>query len=265
MTILALGPEGTFSHELAFRLFGEEVELVPTIHRIFVQVEKGGVQGLIPLENSEAGGVGPTLDGLLRYRVFIQGEVYMPVHHYLVSKDPVDKAERLFVHPQTHEQCSELVDSLEIPVIHTSSNAESARDLLKCPRSAAIVSLLTTRIHALPVIRERVENNPSNVTRFVLISSTPGPEDGARKCSIIVDPKKDRSGLLHDLLGIFARRGINLTRIESRPSKRGMGSYVFFVDFLRTGDCRDALAELTGMTSVKYLGCYSQMGVPEWK
>lgn len=265
MKIFALGPEGTFSHELGYRIFGDALTLVPTIRRIFEEVEKGAGDGLVPLENSEAGGVGPSLDGLLQYRVWITGEIYMPIHHYLVSLGPIEEARVLFVHPQTHEQCSEVVDAMEIPVVHTSSNAQSAKEMQESGRGAAIVSLMTARMHHLPIRRERVENNSLNVTRFVTISSRPYQGPYARKGSIIINPREDRAGLLYDILGIFAKKGINLTRIESRPSKRGMGSYVFFLDFLHSDHAGEALSALQGMTQIKDLGRYPEQEVPEWK
>ena len=126
MTLLVLGPEGTFSHELAIRAFAEEIIIPPTIHEIFSQVEQGAGDGLVPIENSEAGGVGPTLDGLLQHRVFITAELYMPVHHHLAGFTPVPDITVLYAHPQTHEQCSRIVNALQVPVIHTSSNAASA-------------------------------------------------------------------------------------------------------------------------------------------
>lgn len=265
MKVFVLGPEGTFSHELGWRVFGEKVTLVPTIRRIFEAVERGEGTGLVPLENSEAGGVGPSLDGLLLHRVWITGELYMPIHHYLVSLTPVEDAEVLYVHPQTHEQCSDVVDSLGLPVVHTSSNAQSARELRKSGRGAAIVSLLTARIYELPIRRELVENSSRNITRFVTISSEPYSGQDARKGSIIIDPREDRAGLLYDILGIFSTRGINLSRIESRPSKRGMGSYVFFLDFMYGGRADEAVRQLKTMTSVKDLGRYPELEVPEWK
>lgn len=265
MKVFALGPEGTFSHELGWRVFGDRVTLVPTIRRIFEEVEAGKGVGLIPLENSEAGGVGPSLDGLLQHRVWITGELYMPVHHYLVSLNPLEEVVVLYVHPQTHEQCSEVVDALEIPVVHTSSNSQSAREMQQSGKGAAIVSLMTARLHNLPIRRERVENNPQNITRFVTISSVPYFGRDAQKGSIIIDPREDRAGLLHDILGIFSRKGINLSRIESRPSKRGIGSYVFFLDFVNSEDANEAVSELRAMTEVKDLGRYPELEVPEWR
>jgi len=132
-------------------------------------------------------------------------------------------------------------------------------------RAGAIVSDLTARIYDLPIVRRDVQNNSGNTTRFILISAMPPADSSPEKCSILIDPREDRPGLLHDLLAVFARRGINLTRIESRPSKRGMGSYVFFVDIATDRGWEVAIRELHGLTHVKNLGCYRRLGVPEWR
>ena len=264
--IAALGPEGTFSHELAVALFGEgEVVLLPTIRRIFAEVEKGGCDGIVPIENSEAGGVGATLDGLQSHAVSIVGEAYMEVHHHLAARGNPADLTLVFAHPQTHEQCSEFLEELGLDVIHTSSNAASARSMQERERAGAIVSDLTARIYDLPIVRRDVQNNSGNTTRFILISAMPPADSSPEKCSILIDPREDRPGLLHDLLAVFARRGINLTRIESRPSKRGMGSYVFFVDIATDRGWEVAIRELHGLTHVKNLGCYRRLGVPGWR
>ncbi len=265
MKVVTLGPKGTFSHQLARMVFGDEIVLVPTIGDIFSEVEKNTISGLIPLENSEAGGVGPSLDGLVRHGVFITGELFMPVHHYLVSSGPENRIKVLYAHPQTHEQCSRVIEALGAEVIHTSSNAASAREMLKNPGSGAIVSKYLADLHGLPIIKSHIEDNPDNITRFVVISTERGINDDAEKCSIIIDPQADRPGLLYEILGIFAKKKINLTRIESRPSRRGIGSYVFFIDFIKTSSCREAMEELQTVTSVKNLGCYRKIEVASWK
>ena len=262
MTTITLGPEGTFSHELALRLKCDAIVLEPTIHSIFAKVAAGDGDGLVPIENSEAGGVGDTLDGLTRYSLSITGEMYMPVHHNLASLVPQEKIRVIYAHPQTHEQCSGFLDDLKVPVIHTSSNAASAIEAKKTPNAGAILSVSAAAIYHMPVIVEHVENNPENTTRFVRISKDPGPGCRSGKCSILIDPDTDRAGLLYDLLGVFARRNINLTRIESRPSKRGMGKYVFFLDYAISGPADEALRELEAITAVKNLGCYPRIGVP---
>ena len=261
MTTITLGPEGTFSHELALKMGCKSIHLASTIHSIFSAVANGEGVGIVPLENSEAGGVGETLDGLLRYPLFITAEMYMPIHHHLTSQVPLSRMRVVYAHPQTHEQCSEYLDKWEGPIIHTSSNASSALEARKTPNAGAILSASAASLYKIPVIVANIENNPSNTTRFIRISRKQSHTDGAQKCSIVIDPSTDRAGLLHDLLAVFARRTINLTRIESRPSKRGMGNYVFFLDYAWSPDTFQALDELKSITTVKELGCYRNIGV----
>jgi prephenate dehydratase len=261
MTIITLGPEGTFSHELALKMGCKSVRLVSTIHSILSAVAQGEGEGIAPIENSEAGGVGETLDGLLRYPLFITAEMYMPIHHHLASTVPLEKMRIIYAHPQTHEQCSERIEEWKIPVIHTSSNASSALEAKKTPNAGAILSASAASLYKMPVIVSNVQNNSSNTTRFVRISRTPAMEENAQKCSIVIDPSTDRAGLLHDLLEVFAERSINLTRIESRPSKRGMGNYVFFLDFAGSSCTNETLKALKAITTVKELGCYRKIGV----
>ena len=258
-----LGPQGTISHELAERLFPGQAVPLPTIRQIFADVEAGKMEGLVPLENSEAGGVGATLDGLLSHGVFITAEAYLEVRHHLAARVPLEQVTRIYAHPQTHEQCSIFLDRLGVEVIPTSSNAASAQEVLRHPGSGALLSRFTATHYGIPLIREDVQNSPGNITRFVRIAASPGRCPPCTKCSLLIDPHTDRPGLLHDLLGVFSARGINLTRIESRPSKRGMGSYVFFIDFQMATGWEGAVAFLKEITHVKDLGCYSRLEVPE--
>ena len=262
MTLFALGPEGTFSHELASRLVPpSEVRLLPAIGTVLSNVEHGWGEGVIPVENSEAGGVGPTLDGLLRYHVFVTAEIYIEVHHFLASFLPLDQVSVIYAHPQTSEQCSEFLDNLGIEIIPTKSNAASAIELQDNRSGAAVVSKKISEIYGLPVIFSNIENNPHNVTRFFRVSDHPLQESSPEKCSIVVDPATDRPGLLYELLRVFERRGINLCRIESRPSKRGIGSYVFFMDITTSSGYGESLTELEGLTTIRRLGCYKRLEV----
>jgi prephenate dehydratase len=198
----------------------------------------------------------------LSYPLFITREMYMPIHHHLAARVGFEEITVIYAHPQTHEQCSELLETWGIPVIHTSSNAASAVEAKNNPAAGAIVSTYASSLYGLPVRRNNIENNPENVTRFVQISKTPGTAGHEQKCSILIDPEIDRAGLLFDLLGVFAQKRINLTRIESRPSRRGIGTYVFFLDYAVSADTPGALALLKQMTTVKELGCYARAGVP---
>ncbi|MDD4567651.1 P-protein [Methanoculleus chikugoensis] len=262
MTVATLGPAGTVSHELATRLYGDDIELLPTIRAIIKRVAAGGAKGLVPIENSEAGGVGETLQGLMEFEVSITGEAYMPVRHHLAARGDPARLSVVYAHPQTHEQCSVLLDSLGVEVVHTSSNAASAMAMQKDENAGAIVSETAARIYGLPIADRDVQNSRDNTTRFVEISALPRGSAGATKCSLLVDPELDRVGLLADILAVFARRGINLTRIESRPSRRGMGKYLFFIDMEITEGWREAKEELKSMTTVRELGCYARMEVP---
>ncbi len=260
MRYVTLGPEGTFSHELAEELGWKHIDLAPSIRAVFERVQKEGIRGLVPLENSEAGGVGSTLACLQEYPVYIIGEVLKPIHHHLAAKEK--EIEVVYAHPQTHEQCSQFIEKEGFLVIHTRSNAESAREVLNHPRAGAILPERAALRYHLPILRRDVQNNPHNVTRFVILSPRPGPVRMGMKCSILIDPHVDRAGLLHDLLGVFAAMNINLTRIESRPSRRGIGSYVFFIDFQTAPGWRRCMALLKEMTGLKELGCYGEVNVP---
>jgi prephenate dehydratase len=262
MTVLTLGPAGTFSHELAVRLYGNDIELLPTIRAIIERVAGSAARGLVPIENSEAGGVGETLQGLMEFEVSITGEAYMPVRHHLAAREDPARLSVIYAHPQTHEQCSLLLDRLGVEVVHTSSNAASAMAMQKDEHAGAVVSETAARIYGLPLALRDLQNSRENTTRFVEISALPRGIAGATKCSLLVDPELDRVGLLADILGVFARRGINLTRIESRPSRRGIGRYIFFIDLEVSGGWREAKEELKTMTTVRELGCYARMEVP---
>ncbi|WP_214084393.1 prephenate dehydratase domain-containing protein [Methanoculleus sp.] len=262
MIVLTLGPAGTFSHELAGRLYGDDVALLPTIRSIIEHVAGGSARGFVPIENSEAGGVGETLQGLAEFGVVITGEAYMPVRHHLAAREDPSHLAVIYAHPQTHEQCSVFLDGLGVEVVHTSSNAASAMAMQKDEYAGAIVSETAARIYALPVACWDIQNSRTNTTRFVEISAVPRENAECTKCSLLVDPEIDRVGLLADILGVFARRGINLTRIESRPSRRGIGRYIFFIDLEVSEGLQEAREELKEMTTVRELGCYARMEVP---
>jgi prephenate dehydratase len=262
--LAALGPEGTFSHALA-RHLADEVVLLPTIGAVFAYVAGGKGDGLVPVENSEAGGVGPALDGLLRNPVFIAAEVYVPIRFHLASFVGADEIETVYAHPQAHEQCSARVDALGVPVVHTSSNAASAAAVRPGTAAAAVTTAEAAERCGIPIVAGNIQDAEGNTTRFVVISTEPYHGPGAGKCSVLLDPKADRAGLLADLLAVFARRGINLTRIESRPAKRGMGRYVFFIDGEYGPAWAGAVAELASLAVVKEFGCYPRLEATGWR
>ena len=259
MTLITLGPEGTFSHDLALTL-DKDVNLVNSIGKVFREVVKTGIPGLVPLENSEAGGVVATMDGLMEHPVFITAETYIRVSHSFASDSRPENISVVYAHTQSHEQCSRYIDSLGMMVIHTESNSASAIAQKSRAHSAAIISKNLALHHNIPVITDHIENNPDNITRFILISRDKKETENPEKCSLIIDPGENRAGLLFDLLSPFKKTGVNLTRIESRPSKRSMGSYVFFIDLRCEGSWKQAVNDIKNLTRIKTLGCYIVLG-----
>jgi len=261
MTLFALGPEGTHSHDLALRVFGEEPVLLPTISAVCRAVAAGEGAGVVPIENSETGGVGQTLRCLHELSIHITAEVYMPIRHHLAAFCHETDIRTVYAHPQAHAQCSRFMDRLGAEMIHTSSTAASARSMESAAGAAAILSHRAAIIYELPIIRQDIQNRNDNITRFVRIENTSPTSPAPAKCSVIIDPKIDRTGLLCELLAVFARHDINLTRIESFPSRRGMGSYIFFLDATYSPAMADALDELRTMTDLRELGCYPRLEV----
>lgn len=259
MTLAVLGPKGTFSYELAesIKENGEEILLFSTIRDVFTAVLITNVRGLVPVENSEAGGVGETLDGLLQTKCRITGEYYMPIRHFFVSRCEPKDISVVYAHIQSHEQSSVYLNSLkDVPVIHTSSNAQSAKEAAVTKGSAAVTTESAAKLYDLPILKRDIQNSTNNTTRFLEISADAADPADPEKCSVVIIPRENRPGILYGILGVFSRRGINLTRIESRPSKEGIGTYVFFIDFETSEGWKDTIAELQEMTGVKELGCY---------
>lgn len=255
---VTLGPAGTFSHAMAIHLFGDDILLVSTIQKVFVAVEQEKIPGILPIENSEAGSVSATLDGLMQHHLYITAESAMEIHHHLATSSFIEDIKKIYAHPQSHEQCSIILEELNVPVIHTASNAASAMAMKEDPTSGAIISDLLADLYGLTIVRRNIENNRCNETRFIVIQTTPARISEPERCSLVIDPEEDHAGLLCDILLPFRDRGVNLTRIESRPSKRRLGNYVFFLDCTCTGEWREAIENLKHITRVKELGCYSR-------
>jgi chorismate mutase/prephenate dehydratase len=258
-----LGPAGTFTHEAALRRFGSSAVLVPcaTIEDVFRETQKGNVDyGVVGVENSTAGAVTSTLDVFLDSTVQICAEVELPISHHLLSRGTIGQIRRVYSHPQGLAQCRRWLGE-HLPhaeQIETASTVLAAQ-LSKSPDTAAIGPEAAARLYGLTVIAPRIEDAATNVTRFLVIGPTRGPRTGRDKTAVVFSVK-NRPGALRDALEAFARRGIDLTRIESRPSRRQLWEYVFFADM--AGHPEDeavaaALAELDrGASFVKVLGAW---------
>lgn len=232
-----LGPEGTFTHQAVLKHFGHGVEAVPlgAIDEVFREVEAGAVPyGIVPVENSTEGIVNHTLDTFMDSNLKICGEVELRIHHHLMIGPHTqrDKISRVYSHQQTLAQCRKWLDS-HMPGVErvaVASNAQAARRLKDEWNAAAIAGEMAAELYQLEVMQKNIEDRPDNTTRFIIIGRQDTPPSGNDKTSILVSGK-NRPGLLYHVLEPFQRHGLNLTRLESRPSRTRNWNYVFFIDF----------------------------------
>ncbi len=265
LSVAFLGPEATFSHLAALKKFGHATRFGPmaTIGEVFSEVEKGKYQyGVVPIENSTEGVVNDTLDRFAETDLKICGEIFLEISHDLLSKSGHRQdIEVIYSHPQAYGQCRRwLATHLpDLTVIEVASTGVAAQKAAKNPNSAAIASAAAASLYDLRVVERRIEDNPGNVTHFFVIGpDAPGPT-GADKTSIIfaVD---DVPGALYQTLRPLAQRGLNMSRIVSRPLKTEAWRYRFFVDLdgHRENDkVGQALEEIEGLSAwFKLLGSF---------
>jgi chorismate mutase/prephenate dehydratase len=236
LKVAYLGPEATFTHEAALRSFGTSVELEPqaTVAEVFTRVERGEAEhGVVPVENSMEGTVTHTLDELMNSPLKICGEVYLPISQNLISKEPSLELVRVVCsHPMALSQAATWLRH-ELPgarLEEVESTGEAARRAAGEPGVAAVGSVLAAEAHGLNVLARNIQDARTNATRFIVLGRAWAGRTGKDKTSVVFSVK-DRPGVLRDALSAFAEEGINLTRIESRPSRKRAWTYVFFADF----------------------------------
>ncbi|HET7876261.1 MAG TPA: prephenate dehydratase [Methylomirabilota bacterium] len=265
LPVAYFGPPGTNTHQAAVRRFGSSARFAAlrSIAEVFDEVERERADfGVVPVENSTEGAVNITLDCLMEAEVLITGEITLDIAHHLLSR-AADLSEVKLVcsHPQALAQCRQwlnanLADVRLEEMSSTSAAAERAKD---DPTVAAVASEMAARLYEIPVLRARIEDNAANSTRFLVIGRRPAPPTGRDKTSILFSMKNE-PGVLYSILQPFAARRLNLTKIESRPTKRRPWEYVNFVDFeghRETDVVREVLAEVKGRCQfLKILGSY---------
>ena len=234
MIIAYLGPEATFTHQAAIRRFGSSLLYSPqkTIADVFSEVSRNRADyGVVPVENSTEGAVTHTLDMFIDSELKIVAQLVLPIQHCLLSRFSRQQIKKLFTHPQTLAQCRSWVQNNfpDIEIIETSSNARSA-ELAKVEKnSAAIAGSLAAERYNLPILETEIQDSSTNVTRFLVLGRQCTPPTGKDRTSLMFGVS-DRVGALHHALAPFRRYRINMTKIESRPSKRRAWEYFFFVD-----------------------------------
>ena len=263
------GEPGAYSEAAALAFFGAHTETLPcdTFETVFQAVDKGQAErGLIPIENSLAGSIHRNYDLLVRYQIPITGEVHHRIRHCLLALPGVEVADlrRVMSHPQALAQCEQYLSQLnEVEIVSEQDTAGSARIVSErgLRDAAAIASKHASEVYGMQVLAEGIEDDPANFTRFLSLGGEP-PKSGRESKTSIVFALKNQPGALSAALAPFANRGIDLTKIESRPLIGKPWEYLFYLDLVRApGEegASDALAELKELTTeFRILGTYPQ-------
>ena len=265
LNIAYLGPAGTFTQEAALKHFGHSVTTtaLDSIDQVFREVESGVCPyGVVPIENSTEGVINHTHDMMINSSLKIVGEVELRVMQNLMSNsEDLDAIGKVYSHQQSFGQCRSWLDEQlpHVECISVNSNAEAARLASKDDKAAAIASESAAELYHLKIVARNIEDDPVNTTRFLVIGTDSVPRSGNDKTSLIFSTP-NKPGALLEMLVCFSDHEVSMTRIESRPSRRGMWDYVFFVDVEGHVDDEKvaaAIRQLEGQAPmVKLLGSY---------
>ena len=267
LTVAYFGPEGTYTEAAAIKQFGHFASTRPlsSIDEVFREVESQAAHyGVVPVENSTEGMVNHTLDCFLTSKARICAEVEMPIHHALMRhEDATGDVEQIVSHAQSLAQCRAWLDRYYpgVPRVVVASNAEAARQASENPQLAAIAGEMAAERYKLRMLSTRIEDQPDNKTRFLVLGNQTVAPSGNDKTSLLVSMRNEPGALLR-VLEPFEANGIDLTRIETRPARSGEWSYVFFIDF--DGHQQDPAAQRAIETvsklafEVRNLGSYPQ-------
>ncbi len=265
MKVGFLGPLATFTHIAAMQQFGFSAQLLPQkgIATVFDEVLRGRADyGVVPVENSNEGVVTHTLDMFMESDLQINAEILLEISHDLLSRSgDFSRVRKVVSHPQALAQCRKwLEENLpDVPLVDVASTALAAQMVVEDDSAAAIASEMAASLYDLQVVKKKIEDNPNNYTRFLVIGRhTPAPS-GRDKTSIMFSVR-DEPGILYRMLEPFSKRSLNLSKIESRPFKKKAWEYIFFLDLeghAQEAAVHDALEELKGYcTLFKVLGSY---------
>lgn len=261
-----LGPEATYTHQAAIRNFGVSLEYraIKTIPDVFSQVESGAADyGVVPIENSTEGAVFHSMDMLVESDLHICSQVYLPIEHCLISQSPIDQIKEVRSKDQALGQCRDWLRKHlpEARLTDVVSTADAVCTAKEAEGVAAVASELSAQRYGVAIQARGIQDRDDNVTRFLVIGKTRAKPlgEGRDKTSLVIS-LKDEPGALEKTLRPFGARGINLSKIESRPSRKKAWDYLFFIDFIGHYEdelVQSALAELEGHCSfVKWLGSY---------
>lgn len=235
LKVAYLGPEATFTHMASLSKFGSSVSYQPcvTISEVFSEVEKRRSEyGVVPIENSTEGAVTHTLDMFIDSDLKICAEIVQPISHNVLSTSrSLKDIERIYSNPQVFGQCRGWIEKYvpRAELVETSSTSQAALRAKQEDGSAAIASKLAATIYGLEILAESVEDSATNATRFLVVARTSPPRTGKDKTSVLVSIK-DRVGALYNMLEPIRKENVNMSKIESRPSKKKAWDYFFYID-----------------------------------
>lgn len=265
LKVAFLGPQATFTHVAAMQQFGLSAQLVPlkNISSIFDEVDRGRASyGVVPVENSNEGVVSHTLDMFMSSDLKVIAEILLPICHDLLNlSGQLADIRKVISHPQAIGQCrSWLEDNLgDLPLVEASSTASAAQQAAEDASVAAIASEAAASLYGLRVVKHKIEDNPNNFTRFLVVGRELQGPSGNDKTSIMFSVK-DQPGILYHMLEPFSKRNINLAKIESRPTKGKAWEYIFFLDMeghVQDRNIAEAVEELRAHCQfLKVLGAY---------
>lgn len=260
-----LGPEGTHTQQAVYKHFGHSIHAMPlgSIEEVFQEVEAGNADfGVVPVENSTQGTIQSTLDMFLTSKARICGEVELRIHQHLLSRSGrIEDIERVYAHPQSFAQCKAWLRQYlpKAEKIAVGSNAEGCKRARSADDAAAIAGASAGPVYGLQRVAGPIEDRPDNTTRFLVLGRELFPPSGNDRTSLLVFIN-DQPGALHHVLEPFARHGLSMNRIESRPGHTGLWQYAFFIDVSGHSEeaaMREALKDLDAYaTQVKVLGSY---------
>ena len=230
------GEHGAYSETSAQRFFQFDIETVPcrTFHDVLEETESGNSDyATLPVENSIEGSVGQSFDAILSSNLHAIGEIYLEIHHCLISNGKIDGITTVYSHPQALGQCSDFIQKKSLMTVPTYDTAGSVKIIKELGKKnvAAIASKNAAEIYNMPIIQEEIENEPNNVTRFLIFSKQQTEPTSNDKTSIIFSINHEPSSL-YGIIKEFSNNNINLTKIESRPKKGTTWEYNFYLDFV---------------------------------
>ena len=270
LLIVYLGPEASNTHAAAMKKFGASVDYhaMTTVSDIFTAVEKGETDyAVIPIENSTEGSVREALDSFVESDVKIVAQIYLEISHALISNSPLEDIERVYSKDQALAQCRHWLQRHlpQAQLVEASSTSRAVQLAKEEPGTAAIASELAAEFHGVPVVERNIQDKADNTTRFFVIGKqASGPVGGGKDITSLLvslgDEAASHSGALLKMLMPLAERGINLSKVESRPSKKRSWDYYFFLDVTghyEDASMKEALSELKKFCPVvKWLGSY---------